>query len=138
MDTTISDANPAKQYHGVIKWQCRHDILWKREIVMDSEDMAFYRILINALGSLLNNQDRLGVTNLPLEFGGVGSDLLNHVNNAYSNDALLLLVDGLIQDCEGKSEQEILQRFELLRSTLLTIYERCKKIRADSSEHYKP
>lgn len=95
---------------------------------MSNEDLSFYATLINDLSWLLNHKDRLKVENLPLEFGGVASDLLNRADGKYSNDALLLLVDGLVQECEGKSSEEIIDRFVLLRSTMLTIYERCKII----------
>ena len=95
---------------------------------MNNEDMNLYATLINELSRLLNHKDRLKIENLPLEFGGVASDLLNRVDGKYSNDALLLLVDGLVQECEGKSDEEIISRFVLLRSTMLAIYERCKMI----------
>lgn len=91
---------------------------------MDDNDKKLYGYLNRDISSLLLHKEKLGVMGLPTEFSGVISDIL--YDEGTHNPALVLFINALAQEVKGKSEQEIVERFELIRKALRTVLENVK------------
>lgn len=91
---------------------------------MGKDDLAVYDTLLREIRQLVAVKDKLGISQLPVNFDGVISDLL--YDQGTTNEALVLFVDGLVRECEGGTEDEIIERFKLVEKVLRIIYERNK------------
>jgi hypothetical protein len=96
---------------------------------MESADLNLYARLLNEVRGLLNNKEKLGITNLPLGFNGFTSDLL--YQEGIKDKSFVLFVDALVQECSGSSDEIILERFMLVEKILTMVYERNKKLSSD-------
>jgi len=92
---------------------------------MHKNDLKLYGEMLREIRKILQNKDRLGIVNLPLEFDGVINDLL--YDTGVHNEALVLFVSELIQEAVGAPEGEIVSRFQLCERVLSAIYDRNKQ-----------
>jgi len=70
----------------------------------------------------MSNASRLSVADLPGEFNGITSDML--YDEGVENQAVVLLVDALVQDCNEATPNEISERFNMLERVLTVLVNR--------------
>ena len=89
---------------------------------MTQDDMDIYRRILSEVQGLISNKVKLGVANLPLEFNGITSSML--YEEGVSNEALVLFIAAIIDECKGKDKNEILERFRVVEAALTVVYGR--------------